>query len=679
MKVLGLVQWTDWDKRGVPIAGVRPLIEIQKSDWRAVDAAEEFPSLGQVFWPNAQGAAENALVFFRPEPNPGHKDEYRVVDPKPAPEVLDLRRFGPPGSVRGALVAGVHCPRAVGSGRFLIWCKPDVLLGPVELRRNGNDTLRLVTTNLPRLAAYAPTQLRSIIDSQGTERLIRVDDNPPSGFVDWDDDPAVLRRALEVAVKVARQAGPDPGQTKKQIEEAAQVLASQGVGPAAQLDRYRLERAVELLADTEFVVSQSADLSEALLQHPAVQARLSELTAQVRADVEQQARIDLEQRLESERAKLQDVTEDHRRAVADLSLRRQELQATEERLRCLRQEFASAAEQAEAAVQARVLAAIDRPLDLLAEVGVLRPLLFGSASRAGNAPNTEVSPRIDWSRARGADVKDKASLRRVLMSAARARGVEPSLMLHIHAAVAAGLMPVTVGPCALAALTAYAEGACGGRALIVNVSPGFIQPRDLDVLPGGGIAAAGAAAATLDGLSLVVLEGANRSPLEASVLPLLQMRDIGLPPAPSAPGLRLVATLVAGATTVPVTPQLWSHAVAVYPEPGLSAAPTADLGDVALSSELFVPGDEPTGAIEGLIDAFPDCGDLRPALSRFGAALTRLYDEEARINDALLSGLILPYLATALTSEEQAEVLSKGGDTDVPLAKALRRLRRSLA
>ena len=90
MKVLGLVQWINRDKHDHLIAGVRPLLEIQSGEWRPISAVEEFPSKGQVLWWNAQIAVEDSLVTFRAEPNPGQKDEWKVVDPKPAFEVLDL-------------------------------------------------------------------------------------------------------------------------------------------------------------------------------------------------------------------------------------------------------------------------------------------------------------------------------------------------------------------------------------------------------------------------------------------------------------------------------------------------------------------------------------------------------------------------------------------------------------
>ncbi|MDC0714291.1 hypothetical protein POL68_37870 [Stigmatella sp. ncwal1] len=685
MKVLGLVQWTERDKRGSPIAGVRPLVEIQKGEWRTIEALEEFPSRGQVFWPNAQVATENSLVIFHAESNAGQKDEFRVVDPKLVYEVLDLRRYGTATEVRAALIEGIRLPVQFGAARALVWCKPDLLVGPVELNRVASGTVRLVGTNLHRLAAYKGAQVRSVpVDH--AERLLRVDDTAPSSYVDWDDDAIVLRRALESAVRVAKQAGHDTGQTKKQIEDAARALAAQG-GPDALLDRYRLERALTLLENTDVVVRSAGELAESLREHPTVKASLDEFSVKVRTEVEQRARADLEQGLAVERAALGETTEALAQTKLLLETRAQELHKAEELLAEVQSLTAKTAKAAEAAVDARVLAALERPLELLAEVSVLRPFLGAGGSRAESATNAPASspaasPQLDWARARGEVAKDVKSLRSSLSRAARThrfQGEPLSMLLQIHAAIAAGLMPITLGPSALAALTAYAHGACGGRLHIVHVSPSAIHAHDFDYAPRGGIVVAAAAAKDIDGISLVVLEGANRSPLEASVVPLLQLADVGLSPVANAPGLRLAASLVVGATTVPVTPQLWSHAVAIHPGPSAPATQGATLGDAPRSSELFALGDEPKGAIDALLDAWPDCHELRPAMSRFGAALTQLYDEEDRISDALRSGLVLPYIATALSPEEQAEALANAGDGDGALALALRGLRRRLA
>lgn len=681
VEVLGLVDWTDRDKRGNPIAGVRPLVEMQKEAWREIDAAEEFPTQGQAFWWNAN-TAEGSLIIFRAEENPGQKDEYRVASPRPVYEVLDLRRYGTAADVRAKLGAGISLPGPTGTVRALAWCKPDFLVGPIELNRAATGAAKLTGSNLSRIATYEGPQVRPVAVGRVT-RLLRVDDSAPSGYVDWDDDAALLRRALETAARVAKQAGLDTGMTTRQLDEVVRALTGVGVGPDAQLDRYRLERARDLIKDTVVVASHARQFAELMREHPSIKAMLDEQAAKVRTDVEQSARAELDQRLARERAALQETTDAHARAKSQLDAQQHEIREAEQRLTEIHTQVANAAKEVESAVDARVRTAIDRPQDLLAEVGVLRPFLDVGGGRAHtSAPTVEAKPNIDWSRTRGESLNDIVSLRRALTSAARARGVDPSLMLQVHAAIAAELMPVTLGPTGLAAVTAYAHGACGSRLLIIHVSPSALQPRDLSDAPDGGLVAAAAAARDIDGLSLVVLEGANRSPLEGSVMPLLQMMGLGLSPLRQARGLRLAATLVEGATTVPVSSQMWSYAAAIYPEPcAPSAQPAPSPGDLSLSSELLAPGDVPTEIVDALVESWPDCCELRPALARLGAALSRLYDkqnEEERIIEALLHGLVLPYVATALSAEEQVEALTAASDADGALAKALRLLRRRL-
>jgi hypothetical protein len=93
---------------------------------------------------------------------------------------------------------------------------------------------------------------------------------------------------------------------------------------------------------------------------------------------------------------------------------------------------------------------------------------------------------------------------------------------------------------------------------------------------------------------------------------------------------------------------------------------------------LFTLADEPTSVIDALMDAWPDCRELRPTMSRFGSALARLYDDEPRISEVIVSALILPYIATSFNAEEQTEVLNRAKDADGALVTALRRLRKRL-
>jgi hypothetical protein len=673
MKVLGIVEWTQLDKRGLPIAGVRPLIEW--FDWRSIDASEEFPSQGQVFWPNAQIATKDTLVVFRAEPNPGQKYEFKVVEPRPVYEVLDLRSCGVAEQVRVALGSGVRVPGPVGVRSVFIWCGQDVLVGPVEVKRSAAGIATLAGTNRHRITMYADAQVKEIIIDR-CSRFVRVDDDGPSGAVDWDDDAIVLRRALDTAVRVEKQSGHDPGTTKKQIEEAARALAGQA-GQDSQLDSYRMERAIKLLGKADVVARNASGLVAFVSEHPTIKASLDALRVQARADAEKSVRAELLQQLSQENTALKEATDAHLLAKQQRDACEKELSALRGELANLQTEVANAAKATQAAVDERVLAAIERPFDLLAEVSVLRPLLGSTTGTEVRHATRPLRTAIDWGGTRGHEVNDKAALRRALIGAARARGVDPTLMLQIHAAVVARLMPVCVGPAALAALTAYAHSACGGRVLLVHVSPSVIQPQDLLDAPGGGLLTAATAARDVDGLSLIILEGLNRAPIEGAVVPLLQLTEIGMSPLPAAEGLRIAASLVAGATTLPVTHQVWSHAAAIYPAHGTAACPATELSEVRLSSELLVPGDEPTAVIEALLDAWPDCSELAATMRRLGSALARLYPEE-QVSDALLHGLVLPYVATSLQIEEQANALCKAGDPDGAIAQALRRLRRRL-
>ena len=389
-------------------------------------------------------------------------------------------------------------------------------------------------------------------------------------------------------MKVAKQARPDlPVQTKKQIDDAVNALASIGLGPDAEHNRYRLERALALIRDTDVVTQAVSDVVTLLLDHPGVVAEIDAHKECVAKDVEQQVRADLAKTLADKLKELTAITESVARQTAELDT------------------ISARVADAEAAVDAKVRAVVERPAGLLGEISVLRPLLgSGGTCVLGDSAST-AAPRLTWS-CSGEHVKDAAALRRILTSAARTRGVDPALMLRLHAATMAGLMPVTLGSGALAALAAYADSVCGGRVLIVHVSPTAIHPTDFDTAPGGGLLAAKGAARDIDGISMVVLEGVNRSALEASVVPLLQLTDIGLSPLASAPNLRLAATAVFGATTAPLTSQLWSHAVAIWPEPALPSTQSPVLGTVPLQSDLFALGDTPTDEIDELLTAWPD-------------------------------------------------------------------------
>ncbi|MBM0107122.1 hypothetical protein JM946_20495 [Steroidobacter sp. S1-65] len=529
-----------------------------------------------------------------------------------------------------------------------------------------------------------------------------MDESTPSGYVDWDEDETVLRRGLETAVRLAKQGGHEGAQTKKQIEAAARALAAQGIGVEAQLDKYRLERALALCVDTEAVAGLAPELVGVLYEHPAIRSGIEELNVTMRAQVERSIRAEIEGQLEGERVALQKMVDARACTSCELEAALRQLEAVRKELETLEGRRDEALAETEGAVrqlthrqeeldelrgraEAAALdadAAENRAKQIRAELSALSAEQAKAVARTQDLSGVSGVERdraflVHSAGGRGEALRDKVSLQRALTTAARASGIDPAVMLPLHAAVVARLMPVALGSSALSLMSTYAKAVCGGRIAVIHVSPSVIQLRDIDVASGNGIFAIAGADREVDGLSILLLEGANRSPLEASVIPMLQLDEIAPMRISRTPGIRVAATFIAGATTVPVSPQVWSHAVAIYPDPTIPFQGESAAGDVGLSSELLTFGDVPTAEIEEILNTWPDCQDLKPALTRYGSALSRFFPAE-RVMEDLIQGLVLPYVVTALSPDDQARALDGAGTLNEPAVAAIRRLRRTI-
>jgi hypothetical protein len=679
MKVIGRVEWTNRDRNSNPIAVVRPIVEVLKEDWRFINSDEEFPTQGQIFWLNAVDATEDSIVSCRTEPNNAPKYEYKVAEPRPIYEVIDLRSLGTAFEAREALVRGISLPGPTSSLKVFIWCSPNLLVGPIELKRE-KAIATLVVKNAHCINVYNNPQIRSITlpNTERSQRLLRIDDNPPSGYVDWDDDLAVLRRALEAAVKIAKQGGVEVAYSRKQIEEAVVAIASQGIGATVELDRYRLEHAARLLKDSGLIAQISESISEALRDHPSVKASFEELREKVRVDVESCVRKDLETRLVIERAALEETKETHSKLLLDIEAAREQITEAKERLKTIQCEAEKRSMEVEDAIRLRVQTAVASPEQLLADISLFRPFFGGvTSSKTDFEAVGADSVWKKWSRGEGRPVREKKALRKELTSFARALGTDASLLMQVHCAIVADVLPVTFGSAAVCALHAYVKATCAGRIHLVNVSPASISFNDIETTIEGGLNTAANIAAQIDGVSILVLEGVNRSPIEASLLPFLQMREIQQDFPEYKTGFRFAASLVSGVTTVPVTHQLWNHGVALYSESVVPTPQKLALGDASLTSELFLPGEVPEDTIDELLDVWPECNELRHMLCRYGSALNAFFQPH-EISSLLRNGVILPFVATSLREDEQEEALRNAKDIDGSIALVLRRLRRRL-
>jgi hypothetical protein len=151
-KLLGVITGTKADKRGEPVAWVKPLFEV--GTWREVEPGE-FPSRGSVFWPQAKDVIPNALVLVRIKENTvqqGFKDEFMVVEGHSALEALDFREIDNLEQIRALLHVGVAFSGILPT-RYLIWCRDNVVVGPVGLVLGPNGTI-LEKNNRQRISCF---------------------------------------------------------------------------------------------------------------------------------------------------------------------------------------------------------------------------------------------------------------------------------------------------------------------------------------------------------------------------------------------------------------------------------------------------------------------------------------------------------------------------------------------
>ncbi len=703
-----MITGTKADKRGEPVAWVKPLFEA--TTWHEADP-EEFPSRGYLFWPQAKEAIRDALVFVRPKENTAHpqefKDEFMVAEAHAALEVLDLRSFGTQEQIREGLSTGVPLS-SIPPTRSLIWCCDNVVVGPVGLVDSPNGTT-LEKSNRHRIPCFHLKQddIRTIsYDGMTRHVCAKTNLGPPDSFVDWDDDRQVVRRAIEFAAGLAKKSGVGVEHSRQLAEEAAEQLAERAASAELRWRLYELDRTRRLIKLVQQSSGLATEVVGALRKHPAILKELDELRAAER----QSAKAETEAALKSEREELARLQKE--RVGAELALK-EAMEAIEE----AKAEGTRKAGEIEKQIRNRIDELIRGAPALLGEIAVLKPFLGGpisSASKASPEP-TCFYPR--W-KVGPISLSTTKELRSRIVPLLKAHGVQASTYQRMHAAFAAKLLPVLAGPRALDALKVYAQVATGGRVAVVQVTTslaeagdvfGRINSRSRFVPHPGGLIDVVLAAQQSEGLMLVVLDGINRGATESYLLPLLRMalrRSAAVvlfhPSAVNADdpyqtcsridwpqNLLLAATLVEGPTTLPVAPDVWADSVLIATDEGDNAQVASTVQTLREASEidpksaLLWLGDmgEQTAsdALEGLVKSRA----VRQAASRFERALAVFQTDPTELHLETVRSVLVPCLASITDDEDRAEAISDaekslGPKSSAGLRQTIEAARRSI-
>ena len=251
-----------------------------------------------------------------------------AVDAQPVLEVVDLRSVGNCEHVRRALTSGLHLP-GLPSLRPLIWCKGDFVVGPVSLVTGANHETTIERNNRAQIPSFrlGAGEIRQF-EYDGATRLIvpKANLGPPYGYVDWDDDKQVVRRAIEYGVERAKASRGSVEFSRHMIDDAAEELTKNGSSADLRLRLYRLERSRFAGGGREAIGRRyRRGCRPALLKHPSV----AEEIAQLKLSEREKARTDAEAPLTSEREELARVKEKRSAAHAALNSAQKSLADTE--------------------------------------------------------------------------------------------------------------------------------------------------------------------------------------------------------------------------------------------------------------------------------------------------------------------------------------------------------------
>ncbi|WP_152439984.1 hypothetical protein [Rhodococcus qingshengii] len=680
-------------------AWITPLCQKIGQTWRPSRDPADFPNNGQVYWHEAHAVQKFSVWFFELKANMGSgKDRFLVRNPREACRVMDFRDHGEVELIARIASGPLPVRSGIVPGEVFLWCAGDVILGPFHVKIHGDQSTLEATQ--PERVRYWPAESNVVALPDGTVYVDNLLQSASIGHADCRSDHDVLRQALREAVGLVGDAIEDRqyATSKKALEEAARRLRSGENTAERELVVQRLTRALDICEDSATLRALAQQLAEQLLIHPQIAEELAVRKAQVEAEVRTKAkeeasaaaRHEIDLAFASQRAVLEEAQTQATRTRAELEQVRVEVQKAESRRAELQTEIDAAElelteakasahgqlHELEDSVRHQVDEILEGTSSALAQSVVLRALGAGewhtkkqlSGTTTVRLPQSAAENPYSETVSEYSTVADE-SLGRHLSRAARSWGLSRLVLERIHASVRAGLVPVLTGNGGMTALRAYAAAVFAGRIAVLPVAHDFLHPVDLLGVqasepsifrPHSGLLEA-AIEATSGKSGMLVLESLNRAPTESYLLPWLQNQpqQINGPFGSSVElhrGLAVAATAASGATTAPLSPDIWGHAVAIdvpnYPRTGVVsniaglAEPTALPRDAVREAKTQL-----TDLVDGLDENWPIDPGVFDTANRFAAGLAEMQSTD-EIAISVVACVLLPALSTVLSGDD---------------------------
>lgn len=535
-----------------------------------------FPDRGRVFWaPVPAGTQMHSVFRFKVrespsfDPSAGRHDRY-AVDGTPEKLMQIVRSFEDEKDAREWLSSGLEL-RFPPAGKCLVRIGIDRILGPIELQQGTDGKYRYISGTTNGQIAITAIDEDGILEAvnDGFDYIVLsplVTFRREVGSVDWDDDEAVLRRAIRLLQKLDESSRRDLFLSDRAVKRLAEVTS---VLTLSSLDKYRVERARDIVGRAE----RSKELCDVLVSEfmsiPQVTVELENLKSETKRDAFEKAQAEVNSSLTQTRAEIARLQTDK----DALERKKHEISGEIERLAAQRENLLRELDQS---TKQRIDEIVSRPSRLVDELVFLRPIIEWVVGN-GLRPETRSDPATTSPSSNSAIecVRDEVAALSFGDCLSKLHSSLPDeakdIVLPIYSTLIAGAVPCLIGAGRESIVRTVASSFFASTSAEISVHAGMVSIEDL---LGSSVDCKGRtirnfleSARNTPLMHLLVLEGVNRCYGTSAIMPLLKAVDASSRPIWPASQLSnwpsnvlVMMTLDQEGMEFPLPPSFWMYA-----------------------------------------------------------------------------------------------------------------------